>query len=165
MMHKHLERLRKVGESRLLRLTVKPSRPNYGTEDPFVVLSGHPPPPGGTFYFPLSRRRSTALNGSFLMYPVVAPFSHPYTSSNTGSVSFPRGSGLASQSRTQSLQASSGRGAPTAPHAGSACEPVPRWSSAPPGRQPSVQAPGDRGHAGHRHVGGAWRLGSWGAGG
>ena len=121
MMHKPLGRLRNVEESRPPWVTVKPSRPNYGTEDPFVVLSGHPPPPGGTFYFPLSRHRSTASNSSFLMYPLVAPFSHSYTSSNTGSVPFPRGSGLASQSRTQSLQASSGRGAPTAPAAGSAC--------------------------------------------
>ena len=37
-------------------------------------------PPGGTSRFPPSRRRSTASNGRFLLYPDVAQFSHPSTS-------------------------------------------------------------------------------------
>ena len=69
--------------------------------------------PGGTSWFPPFRRRSTATNGRFGSYPEVAQFSHLYSTSTTGS-------GTASLSRTQSFRASAGRGAPTAPGAGSA---------------------------------------------
>ena len=79
-----------------------------------------PSPPGGTSGFPSSRQRSMASKGWYLMYPEVGQFSHPYTPSTRGRVSPPRGSRTASQSRTQSLRALAGRGAHTAPPAGSA---------------------------------------------
>ena len=75
-------------------------------------------PPGGTFRFPPSLRRSTASKGRFLgtlVVPEVAQLSHPYTSITRGRASPPRGSGIASQSRAPSPRA------PSAPRAGSAC--------------------------------------------
>ena len=110
------------------------------------------------------------------MYPEVAQFSHPYTSSTRGRLSPPRGSGTASQSRSQSLRASTGRGAPTAPHAGCALglAPTGLWPSvvpAPLRRRPTAPAPlaaaapRGRGRAGRRRVcGGAVGSGAGRAG-
>ena len=81
--------------------------------------SGAAHPPGGTSRFPPSLRASTASKGRFLIPPVVpeqAQLSHAYISTTGGRASLPRGSGTASQSRSQ------GR-APSAPHAGSLCGP------------------------------------------
>ena len=81
--------------------------------------SGVAQPPEGTSRFPPSLQRSTASKGRFLV-PLVVPeeaeLSHPYTSTNRGRASLPRGSGTASQSRSQ------GR-APSAPRAGSSSGP------------------------------------------
>ena len=79
-----------------------------------MVLPGHPPP-GGTSRFPPSLRRSTASKGRFLIplvVPEVVQLTHPYTPITRGRASPPRGSGIASQSRTQSFPASGGRRAP-----------------------------------------------------
>ena len=77
-------------------------------------------PPGGMSWFPLSSRRSKASNSWFLLYPEVAHFSHPYTSSNTGRVLLPSTLETGSESRTQSSRASAGHETPTSPLAGSA---------------------------------------------
>ena len=97
--------------------------------------SGAAQPPGGTSWFPLSLRRSTASKGRFLI-PLVVPWlaqlNHPYTSPTRGRASSPRGSGTVPQSRSQ------GR-APSAPRAGSPCCPCACGASAAP-RPPPAQA-------------------------
>ena len=81
--------------------------------------SGVAQPPGSTSWFSSSLRRSTASKGWFLSPLVVreqAQLSYPYTSTTRGRTSLLRGSGTASQSRSQ------GR-ACAAPCAGSPCGP------------------------------------------
>ena len=97
--------------------------------------SGAARPPGDTSQFPQSLQRSTAAKGWFLM-PLVVPeqaqLSHLYTSTSRGRASPPRGSGTASQSRSQ------GR-APSAPRAGPPCGPCACGAGAAP-RRPAARA-------------------------
>ena len=96
-------------ENRPCRLPVGPPRPNHGPDDPFVVLSGHPPS-RGTSRLPQSLPRNRASKGRFLnplVVPEVAQLSHLYTSITRGRASPPSGSGIASRSRAQSPRAPS----------------------------------------------------------
>ena len=111
-------------------------------------------PPGGTSRFPPSLRRSTASKGRFLI-PLVVPEqaqdSHPYTTTTRGRASLPRGSGTASQSWSQ------GR-APSAPRAGSPCNPCACGAGAAP-RPPAAGAAAIR--AGSALGSGATGRASW----
>ena len=92
-----------------------------------------------------------------LVVPEQAQLSHPYTSTTRGSDSAPRGSGTASKSRSQ------GR-APSAPRAGSPCEPRACGAGAAP-RPPAAGAAAIRAGSALAAGGGWLVLGSRGLGG
>ena len=119
--------------------------------------SGAAHPPGGTSWFPLSLRRSTASKGWFLnplVVPWLAQHNHPYTSPTRGRASFPRGSGTVHQSRSH------GR-VPSAPGAGSPCCPCACGADAAP-RPPSAEAIRAGSALGAGGAGWCWGRGGWG---
>ena len=119
--------------------------------------SGDAHPPGGTFWFPPSLRRSTASKGRFLtplVVPELAQLNHPYTSTTRGRASSPRGSGTVPQSRSE------GR-APPAPRAGSPCDPCACGAGA-ASRPPHAEAIGAGSALGAAGAGWCWGRGGWG---